>query len=55
MWVYFRGSIMPFIGDKLVLGRYLGSSIDVGTALIENILKSNVQVVYRPKYCGLTI
>ena len=29
---------MPFIGDKMVLGRYLGSSIDVGTALIEKFL-----------------
>ena len=38
MWVYFRDTSVTFPGDKLVLGRYCGPSIDVGPALTAKIL-----------------
>ena len=45
---------MTFHGDKLVLGRYCGPSIDVGPALTSNILKNNGQQVHRSRYRALT-
>ena len=46
-WFYFRDSVVPFPYDNMVLVRYLGPSINVGSALKSNILKLNVQVVHR--------
>ena len=37
----------------MVLGRYLGPSIDMGLAMTVNILKSNVEVVHRLTYLYL--
>ena len=45
-WVKFRDTAMQFPEDDLVLGRYLGPSIDVGPALTAKILKSNGEVVH---------
>ena len=38
---------MTFPGEKLVLGRHCGPSIDVGPALTANILRKNGQQVHR--------
>ena len=46
-WVYFRDTSMTFPGDKLVLGRYCGPSIDVGNELNEKMRRKNGQQVYR--------
>ena len=46
-WVKFRDTSETFPNDKVVLGRYLGPSIDVGPALTAKILKMNGTVVYR--------
>ena len=53
-WVYFRDTVVSFPEDKLVLGRYLGPSIDVGPALTAKILKQNGEIVHRSTYRGLT-
>ena len=45
---------MTFPGDKLVLGRYCGPSIGVGTALTTKILIKNGQQVNRSTYRALT-
>ena len=45
---------MAFHGEKLVLGRYCGPSIDVGTALTAKILRKNGQQVHRSIYRLLT-
>ena len=37
----FRDFAVTYPDDKLVLGRYLGPSIDVGPALTAKILKAN--------------
>jgi hypothetical protein len=46
-WVMFRNNLPSFPDNKLTLGRYLGPSIDVGSALTAKILKSNGQFVCR--------
>ena len=46
-WVMFRDNIPTFPDDRLVLGRYLGPAINIGSALTAKILKFNGQVVYR--------
>ena len=53
-WVYFRDQTVSYPEDKLVLGRYLGPSIDVGPVLTAKILKDNGQIVHRSTYHGLT-
>ena len=53
-WVYFRDSAVSFPEDKLVLGRYLGPSIDIGPALTAKILKQNGEIVHHSTYRGLT-
>ena len=45
---------MTFPGDKLVLGRYCGTIIDVGTALTAKIMRNNGQQVHRSTYRVLT-
>ena len=52
-WVYFRDSAVSYPEDKLVLGRYLGPSIDAGPALTAKILKKNGEIVHRSTYRGL--
>ena len=46
----FRDSTVLFSEYKMVLGRYLGPSIDVGPAMTVKILKSNVEVVHCSTY-----
>ena len=53
-WVYFRDTSVTFPGDKLVLGRYCGPSIDVGPALTANIMRNNGQQVHSSTYSALT-
>ena len=40
-WVYFRDTSVTSPGDKSVLGRYCGPSIDVGPELTTKILRNN--------------
>ena len=44
---------MTFPGDKLVLGRHCGPSIDVGPELTANILRNNGQQFHRSTYRAL--
>ena len=53
-WVMFNDSQAAYPDDKLVLGRYLGPSFDVGPAMTAKILKANGQVVTRTTLRGLT-
>jgi hypothetical protein len=53
-WVKFRDTTIDFPEDKVVLGRYLGPSIDVGPAMTAKILKANGEVVHRSTYRSLT-
>ena len=45
---------MNFSKDKLVLGSYCGTSIDIGPALTANIPRNNGQQVHRSTYKALT-
>ena len=53
-WVKFRDTNVPYPEDKLVLGRYLGPSTDIGPAMTAKILKSNGQYVHRTTLRALT-
>ena len=53
-WIMFRDTSVRFPEDKLVLGRYLGPSTDVGPAMTAKILKANGQVRHCSTYRGLT-
>ena len=45
-WVMFNDSQAAYPDDKLVLGRHLGPSFDVGPAMTAKILKANGQDCY---------
>ena len=49
----FRDEPIQYPDKNPVLGRYLGSEIDFGIAMTDNIMKGNSEVVHRSKYCGL--
>ena len=53
-WVMFRDEVAPYPEPKLVLGRYLGPSVDVGPAMSARIIKANGQVVDRSTFRHLT-
>jgi hypothetical protein len=53
-WIKFRDTTVPYPEDKLVLGRYLGPSTDIGPAMMAKILKANGQYVHRTTLRGLT-
>ena len=46
-WIMFRDLAVSFTEDNMIPGRYLGISIDIGTAMTVKILKSNGEVVHR--------
>ena len=46
-WVMFGDNLLTFPDNKLILGRYLGPTTDVGSALTAKTLKSNGQTVCR--------
>jgi len=57
-WVKFRDKVVIFPDKKLVLGNYLGPSIDVGPAMMQRVMKTNGEVKDRstvrlltPKEC----
>ena len=52
-WIMFRELSVSFPEDKMVPGIYLVPSIDIGTDMNVNILKSNVEVVHRSTYQAL--
>ena len=54
-WLMFRdGPHVSYPGDNLVLGRYLGPTLDVGPAMCAKILKNNGKVVPRSTLHTLT-
>jgi hypothetical protein len=53
-WIKFRDTNVPHPEDKLVPGRHLGPSTDVGPAMTAKTLKHNGQTVHRTTLCGLT-
>jgi len=53
-WIKFRVTSVSFPEDSMVLGRYLGPSIDIGPAMTAKILKSNGQSVHRSTLRALT-
>jgi hypothetical protein len=53
-WVMFRDNVSTFPDNKLILGRYLGSVTNVGSALTAKILKSIGQTVCRLTLWHLT-
>jgi hypothetical protein len=54
VWVMFRDVIPSYPDESIVLGRYLGPALDVGSALTAKILKENGQIVYRSTLRQLT-
>ena len=53
-WVKFRDTSISFPDDKMIIGRYLGPSFDIGPAMTAKILKANGQYVHRSTYRALT-
>mmetsp|Transcript_37601 Transcript_37601/g.53010 ORF Transcript_37601/g.53010 Transcript_37601/m.53010 type:complete len:1380 (-) Transcript_37601:246-4385(-) len=53
-WVMFRDTTIPYPEDKVVLGRYLGPSTDVGPAMTAKVLTINGQVRHRSTLRSLT-
>jgi hypothetical protein len=53
-WIKFRDTNVPHPEDKLVLGRHLGPSTDIGPAMMAKMTKQNEQHVHRLTLCGLT-
>ena len=49
-WIKYRDSIIPFPEDKLVLGRYLGPSIDIGPAMAAKILRDTGNTITRSTF-----
>jgi hypothetical protein len=47
-------SSLAFTGSKLILGRYLGPSTDIGPAMTAKILKKTGHVVHRSTFRALT-
>ena len=52
-WVMFQDDPIQYPDKNLVLGRYLGPSIDVGPAMTASIMRGNGEVVHISKYRGL--
>ena len=53
-WIKFYDPIGKQIPEeRIYLGRYLGPAIDVGSAVTENILKSNGELVHCSTYRSL--
>jgi hypothetical protein len=53
-WCLYHDSAISFPEDKLVLGRWLGPSIDVGPAMTGKILKNNGNTCHVSTYRPLT-
>ena len=53
-WCYYHDSAIKFPNDKLILGRWLGPSIDVGPAMTGKILKPNGNTRHVSTYRALT-
>jgi hypothetical protein len=52
-WIKFRDTTVAFPRSKLVLGRYLGPSTDIGPAMTAKILKQTGHVVHRSTFRAL--
>ena len=53
-WVMYRDNNPSCPDDKLILGRYLGPAMDIGSALTAKILQPNGQYVCRSTLQHLT-
>ncbi len=52
-WVKFRSTTVSFPEDLLVLGKFLGLSIDIGPVMTTKILTPTGKVVHRSTYQSL--
>ena len=46
-WVMYFEPTESYLNDKWTIGRYLGPTVDVGSAMTQKILKSNGEFVSR--------
>ena len=53
-WVMFQDKTVPYPNDHFRLGRYLSLIIDIGPALMAEIIKENGQVIHRSTYQAQT-
>ena len=53
-WILFRNTTIAFPEDKLVLGRYLGPSFDIGPVMAAKCLQSNGITMHRTTLRALT-
>jgi hypothetical protein len=53
-WIKFQDTTVAFSGRKLVLGRYLGPSTNIGPAMTTKILKQTGHVIHRSTFRALT-
>ena len=53
-WVKFREQGIAFPDDAMVLGKYLGPSINVGLAMTSRVMKANGKLEDRSTVCALT-
>jgi hypothetical protein len=51
-WVQFRDHGIAFPDNALVIGKYLGPSIDVGKAMTQRIMKANGEIKDRSTVCS---
>lgn len=52
-WIKFRDTIMAYPDSRMVLGRYLGPSIDIGPVISAKILKETGYVVNCASFSAL--
>jgi len=53
-WVMFQDNVPSYLDDKLILGRYLGPAMNIGSALTAKILQPNGQFMCRSTLRHLT-
>ena len=52
-WGMFREETIQYLDENTVLGRYLGTAIDVGPEMSDKIMKGNGKVFHWSTYRGL--
>ena len=54
-WVMFREDDVTFPDEQMILGKYLGPSIDVGPAMMQHVMKANGNYENQSTLCQLTL
>ncbi len=54
-WIMYHLGTIDYLDEPLLLGKYLGPAIDVGSDKTAKTLQQNGKVVYRSTYCPLTV